>query len=56
MPVVLVLPMERYRLFQEWAAVTNQQHNHFGKNQKMLLRESAQDSSLNKEVSLRNLI
>ena len=46
MPVALVLPMERYRLFQEWEAVTNQQHIHFGKNQKMSLIESVQDNNL----------
>ena len=56
MPVAFVLPMKRYCLFQEWVAVTNQQHIHIGRNQKMLLIESVQDKNLNKEVSLHNLI
>ena len=56
MPVAFVLTMKRYCLFQEWVAVTNQQHIHTGRNQKMLLIESVQDKNLNKEVSLRNLI
>ena len=40
------MPMERYSLFQEMEAVTNLQHIHFGRNQKMLLIESAQDHNL----------
>ena len=55
MPVAIVLPMERYRLFQE-RSVTKQQHIHFGRNKKMLLIESGQDSDLNKKVSLRIII
>ena len=56
MPVAIVLPMERYRLFQERISVTKQQHIHFGRNKKMLLIESGQDSDLNKKVSLRIII
>ena len=40
------MPMERYSLFQEMEAVTNLQHIHFGRNQNMLLIESAQDPNL----------
>ena len=39
--VALVMPTERYRLFQELEVVTNLQHIHFGRNQKKLLMESA---------------
>ena len=48
--MALVMPMERYSLFQEMEAVTNLQHIHFGRNQKMLLIESAQDHNLKKTL------
>ena len=55
MPVAIVLPMERDRLFQERMTVTKQ-HIHFGRNQKILLIESVKDNNLNEKVSLRRVI